>query len=369
MRILLTSHRFWPSVGGTEEVVGQLAAAFARRGHEVTVATSDEPDTSPEERRDGYTIRRFTLQRRGKFRFPPRAYREFVLAPGWDVVHLHGQRVWSTDWLYRHLSRASAPVVFTAHGFYQRHVERTPLVDALYYRGVLPRALRHCAAVTALTSGEARELLAMGVPEDKVHLIPDGLDPSAFAKLPTGFRERVGLARDAPLLLYVGGFYRNKRVDRLVRVAAETRATLAVIGRDAHPRHGRAECEALAKRLGADVRFLGTLPRDEVLAAYREADVFVLASDFEGFGLVLLEAMAAGLPFVATPSGAAPDLAAHGAGAVASPDALAREVRRLLDRPERRRAMAEAGRVTVPQYAWGPIAERYLALYGEVTGT
>lgn len=366
MRVLLTSHRFWPSVGGTEEVVAQLAAAYARRGHQVTVATSDEPGAPAEEHREGYGIRRFTLSRRGRFRFPPRAYRDYVLGDRWDVVHLHGQRVWSTDYLYRHLQRATAPVVFTAHGFYQWHMERVPLLNQYYYRRVLPRALRRCAGVTALTSVERSELASWGVTEDRIHVIPDGLDPSEFERLPHGFRKAHGIADDAPLILYVGGFYRNKRVDRLVRAAAEARATLVVIGREGHTRHGQRECAALAEKLGADARFLGPQPREQVLAAYREADVFALASDFEGFGLVLLEAMAAGLPFVSTPAGAAVDLAAHGGGLVAGPEDLGRAAHRILHDKARRRAMSEKGRAAVHEYSWGRIAERYLALYEEV---
>jgi glycosyltransferase involved in cell wall biosynthesis len=366
VRILLTSHRFWPSVGGTEEVVEQLARHHAQAGHDVTVFTSDEPGTPEREEREGYLIRRFPLQRRGKFRFPPKSYREAVLAPGWDVVHLHGQRVWSTDYLYRHLRRSAAPIVFTAHGFYQWHVERAPLADDLYYRVVMPRALRHVAAAVALTRGEAEELRTFGVAPGKVRVIPDGFVPDAFSKLPHGFRARHGIAPAAPLLLYVGGFYRNKRVDRAIEVAADTGATLAIVGRDAHREHGLAECKALAERTGADARFLGVLPRDDLRSAYAEADLLLLPSDFEGFGLVLLEAMAAGLPFVATPVGAAPDLAALGAGVVAGPGALSLKARELLADPPLRKAMGEKGKAAVGAYTWPPIAERYQRLYEEV---
>jgi len=365
VRILLTCHRFWPSVGGTEEVVEQLARHYVALGHDVTVFSSDEPGAPEREERDGYLIRRFPLQRRGKFRFPPKSYREAVLAPGWDVVHLHGQRVWSTDYLYRHLKRSPAPVVFTAHGFFQRS-QGTPLLSDLYYRVVMPRALRHVAAVTALTGPERDELVSFGVDPRKLHVIPNGFVEAEFAALPRGFRARHGIAPGAPLLLYVGGFYRNKRCDRLVELAADTGTTLALVGKEAHPEHGLAECKALAARTGADARFLGVLPRQDVLAGYAEADLFVLASDFEGFGLVLLEAMAAGLPFLSTPCGAAPDLAALGAGAVAAPGALALRAKELLDDPERRKAMGRKGRAAAASYAWPPIAKRYLDLYEAV---
>lgn len=366
MRVLLTAHRFWPSVGGTEEVVERLAEAYAGRGHDVTVFTSDEPGRPQEETRNGYRVRRFTMERRGKFRFPPRSYRDAVLSDAWDVVHLHGQRVWSTDWLYRHLGRARAPLIFTAHGFYQWHVERTPLVDDLYYRVVLPRALRHCAAVTALTTPERDELRGWGVPEAKLRVIPDGFVAAEFDALPRGFRARHGIAPDEPLLLYVGGFYANKRVDRLVRLAADAGARLAVVGKEHHKEHGLEECRALAARLGAKVDFLGKLPREDVLAAYAESDLFILGSDFEGFGLVLLESMAAGLPFLATRAGAAPDLAVHGAGLSVPSETMGDAARALLADPPRRRIMGDAGRKACRDYEWGPIAERYLALYEEV---
>ena len=368
MNILLTAHRFWPHLGGTEEAVARLAAACARRGHHVTVATSDEPESPADEMHDGYRIRRFALQRRGRFRFPPREYREFVSQPDWDVVHLHGQRVWSTDYLYRRFRHIPAPIVFTAYGFYQWHMERLPILNDVYYRVVLPRALRHAAAATVTTTREGDELAAWGVDETKIRHIPVGIDPAEFEDLPRGFRKRHGIAPDAPLMLYVGGFYPNKRVDHLVRAAATAKATLALVGKDGYGRHGRAECEALARELDADVRFFGPLPREDVLSAYAESDVFVMASSFEGYGIVLLEALAAGLPFVSTPAGAAPDLAERGGGVIAEPAALGRAVRQLIADPARRRRLADQGRATAQAHAWGRIAERYIALYEEVAG-
>lgn len=367
MDILLTAHRFHPHVGGTELAVERLARAFVRRGHAATVATMAEPGAPEEEDLGGIRVRRFAMRAVGKFRFPPRAYREFVMGGPWDVVHVHGQRVWSSDYLYRHFARVPAPLVFTAHGFYQWHMERTPLLDAAYYKGVLPRALARCACVTALTENERAELVSFGVAPARIALVPDGFDPDEFADLPKGFRERHGFAPDEPLLLYVGGFYGNKRVDRLVEVAAKTGARLVVIGKDQDPKRGRPYCEALAARLGARVAFLGTLPRDDVLAAFRECDVLLLGSDFEGYGLVLLEAMASGLPFVSTPAGAAPDLARHGCGRIgADADALAAHVRALLADPAERRRMGDAGRAAVGAYEWARVADQYLAIFEEV---
>lgn len=365
MKLLLTTHRYWPALGGTERAAEGLAKALVARGHDVTVATSDEPGSSETEERAGVHIHRFPLERRGKFRIPPTAYRRFVLDEGWDGVNLIGQRIWSTDFLYPFMRRFRAKPLFTAHGLYQRHMERTPVIDALYYRVVLPRALRHAVAV-ADTELEAQELRELGAPD--VRLVPLGIDAAELAQLPLGFRTRHGLPLEEPILLYVGGFYPNKRVDRLVRVAADTGALLVVVGKDQDPERGLAHCEALAKETGARVRFLGPIPREDVLSALRECTLFVLASDFEGFGLVLLEAMAAGLPFVSTPAGVAPDLARHGAGRVVPPAQLAAEVRALLADTAERAAMATRGRAAVGHYAWDAVARRYEAIFEEVAG-
>lgn len=364
MNILLTVPRFWPLGGGKETVVAELAKRFVHRGHDVTVATSHTPGTSLEERRDGYVVRRFPLRRVGRFGFAPRAYRRFVSDAGWDVVHLHGQRVWSTDGLIAHMDQVHAPVVWTPHGLYQMHMERSAVLNEVYYRAILPRALREATA-TALTESEEHELTFIGF--DDVRIISNGFDPAQFDALPDGFRQRHGIAQDEAFLLYVGGFYPNKRVDRLVELAAATNTRLVVIGRDDDPERGLIHCRKLAESLGASVDFLGHLPREEVLAAYRAATLFVLASDFEGFGLVLLEAMAARLPFVSTPVGAAPDLARHGGGVIAASSlGLGKHVRALLEDPERRMRMGVAGREALSRYTWDSIADEYLALYEEV---
>lgn len=367
MKLLLTSHRFWPNVGGTETAVEQLARHFVMRGHDVTVATSAEPGSPEHETRDGYRIRRFEMRRIGKFRLPPASYRRFVLDEDWDLVHMVGQRVWSSDWLYFHLRRARSVIVFTAYGFAQwRRADRKPLVDGAYYKLVLPRALRHVTVVTAATQEEREDLLSFGVPADKIVLMGTGFEPQEFEALPTGFRKSYGFAPDEPLLLYAGGFYANKRVDRLVEAAAGTGATLVVLGKDADG--SQAECERLAAKRGTKLRVLGRVPRGDFLSAYREADLFLLGSDFEGFGIVLLEAMAAGLPFISTPAGAAPDLAATGAGEIAKDaDAMREEIRALLANPARRASMGRIGKEAAKARTWSAVADDYLRLFEDVT--
>lgn len=366
MRLLLTSHRFWPHVGGTETAVEQLATQFAKRGHDVTVATSEEPGAPMRETKNGFAVRRFALQKRAGFRVPPAEYRRMVLEETWDVVHLHGQRIWSTDFLYPYLRQRRSPLVFTAYGFAQWHrLDRKPVIDHAYYHVVLPRALKHVARVTASTRAERDDLIGFGVPAEKIALASVGYDPVDFTALPTGFRARHGLAPDERVLLYAGGFYANKRVDRLVEAAAGLDATLVVLGTDADG--SQAAVEAQAKERGTRLRALGRVPREDLLSAYRESDLFVMASDFEGFGIVLLEALAAGLPFVSTPAGAAPDLAATGGGTlVADANEMRATIGALLADDTKRREMGRKGAEGAKAWTWERVANDYLRIFEEV---
>ncbi|HUR69005.1 MAG TPA: glycosyltransferase family 4 protein [Candidatus Thermoplasmatota archaeon] len=364
MDILMTVHRFWPSIGGTEAFVEGLARTLAKRGHDVTIATSSEPGAPAEQTRDGYAIHRFELVRKGKFRVPHKDYRDLLRAPGWDVLVAHGQRVWSTDYAYDILRRTPTPVVLMYHGFYQHHMNRFRPPEWLYYRALVPWASKKRHLV-AETEGEREELARWGVPRERIEVISSSLDASEFRAPHPGFRAKYGFAADEAVLLYVGGFYANKRVEDAVRIAAATRTPLVVIGRDPDPaQRTLAACRALAAREGADARFLGKIPWEDVLSAYQECTLFLLPARFEGYGLVLLEAMASGLPFVATRAGAAPELAAMGCGvSVPTWQDMAREAAALLQDPARRASMGAIGRERALGFTWEHVAAAHERLY------
>lgn len=364
MNVLMTVHRYWPSVGGTEAFVEGLAESLAARGHDVTVATSSEPGMPTVQERNDVTIRRFDLVRKGKFRVPHKDYRDLIRSGEHDVWVAHGQRVWSTDYAYDLMRKSEKAVVAMYHGFYQYHMNGFRPPEWAYYHGVLPWATRKAHMVVAETEGEKGELVRFGVNAERICVISSALDAAEFQQPLPGFRAKYGLD-GKPLLLYVGGFYANKRVEDAVRVAARTGARLVVIGRDPDPTQANVgACVRLAKDLGADVRFLGKVPWEDVKSAYQEAELLLLPSKFEGYGLVLLEAMASGLPFVASRAGAAPELAALGAGvSVRTVDEMAESVTELLQDAEALATMAKCGRDAVQGFTWKHVAVAHEATY------
>jgi len=143
---------------------------------------------------------------------------------------------------------------------------------------------------------------------------------------------------------------------------------LSVIGEDWG---GVASLRSLARVLGVEgqVMLRGPLPRNEVLRAYGSSDALVLPSLFEPFGIVLLEAMAAGLPVVASRVGGIVDVVEDGKTGLLvpprNPQALADAIGRLVSDPPLRRRMGDAGRAKVPAYSWERLIPRILEVYQE----
>ncbi len=370
VRVVLAVLRYLPALGGSTRVVQLLAEGVAARGHEVTVVTQEEPGCPAEEQIGGVSVVRLRMRHVGGFRVP-RNYLGRLRGLDADVFHLHGNRIWCADYYFPFARSFDWPQVITPHGFYHYWMRRGT-IRWLYYDHYFPGRLRAFDRYIALTEGEARQVVGWKFPPERLRTIPNGIDLGEFA-LPSGdpvaTRSSWGLTA-RHLAVYVGGLYDNKRVDRLVRAIARLRGDwgLVVVGVDVPgSAYDRAHCEALARDLGVPVRFLGPTSREDVLDALGAADAYVQGSAFEGFGIGLLEAMAAGLPFVAYDAGAARELAATGAGFVVGSDE--EMAARLTEVVDHRETFTRAARDAIPAYSAERMVDRHLDLYRSVLRT
>ncbi|MDX1611908.1 MAG: glycosyltransferase family 4 protein, partial [Candidatus Thermoplasmatota archaeon] len=198
---------------------------------------------------------------------------------------------------------------------------------------------------------------------ERFHVVPNGVDAAYWEAGEAGdVRARHGLPEDAPLALFVGGFWPHKEVDTLIEATALTQEIHLVL---AGPDRGRAEeIRALARSLGVEARvhMVGAVDRDELRALYHACDVHASASNNEGFGLTFLEAMACGKPVVARPVGVIPDLVDQdGVVEVAKdPQGFAASMTRLAATPA-------PGNVALARtYDWERILDQVEALYERV---
>lgn len=369
MRVLLASHRYAPVAGGTELVVRLLAEGLVRRGHEVTVVTQEEPGLPAQEARQGVQVLRLAIRTVGGIRLPTRYLRTLREIPA-DLFHVFGNRIWCADFYFPWARLFSWPQLVTGLGFYQWEVAPR-FRDRVYFRRYFPWALRAFDRYACSTEHERDLLRSWGVPDRKLELVPAAIGLAEFEHPPEGtaaFRESWALQRPHAAV-YVGGYFENKRVDRLIDSIARVRESwaLVVIGQD---RPGSAmdaaSCRRRAEDAGVEFRSLGTIPRLEVLRAIYAADAIVLGSSYEGFGLLPVEAMAASRPFVAFSAGAVPELAATGGGfSVRNEEEFAECLRKLEDSHERE-VRGELGRKAAPGYSSEVMVDRYERCYHEM---
>ena len=203
-----------------------------------------------------------------------------------------------------------------------------------------------------------------GVPEDKLAPVPEPID---LVEWDRRFAAARRLPRSGRVVLCVARMYPRKRVTDLLEAAVLLRrgipeARVRIVGKGP-------EWELVARThgelgLGETVALLGDVSREQLADEYVNADLFCLPSVQEGFGIVFLEAMAAGLPVVACRAAAIPEVVEDGVTGVLvpprDPRALAEAMRDLLGSPERRRVMGEAGRHAVTRFTPERVAARLL---------
>ena len=366
MHVVLASHRYHPVPGGTERMAQLLAENLVAQGHRATVITQREPGVPASESLNGVEVIRLPVRTIAGVRVPS-GYREALRRSGGDLFHLHGNRIWCADFYFPFARSFAWPQLLTGHGFYQYAVHPKPW-DRWYFERYLPRALRAFDAYACLTDHEQRQLEGWGVPTTKLTQISEGVDLREFesSALSSGeMRRRWGLR--APLVaVYAGGFFENKRVDRLIEAVARVRETwgLVLLGRDlpGSP-FNAAFCQRRAHELGVEVVVRGPVAREELVASFLSADAVVSASAYEGFGVTIAEAMAAGRPFVAWRTGAIGQMADSGAGfAVESLDGFVSALQKL-GNADLRSQLGDRGRTASVRWSTDTMLADYLRLY------
>jgi len=353
------------AVGGAERVVSLLARHLRRSGHDVAVVSLYDPSGSWIEaglRSDGVPVHFLGKHPGLDLRMIPRIARVVArFRP--DVLHTH-------LYVLKYVLPAAAGrcrVVHTVHNLAEREVERlSRILQAIAFRaGVVPVAIGDAVA-------ESMHRLYRLPPR---HRIPNGIPVSDYAP-PPGAREEVraslSIPRDAPVFVAVGRLEPQKNSKSLIEAFASDRlrqlgAHLLLAG-DGELRR-ELESQASARGVGDRVHFLGIradIPR--VLAA---ADVFVLASRYEGNPLTVMEAMAAGKPVLATAVGCVPELVPDCAGLLVAPgDGAALEaamVELAGDAGCAREKGAAAAVIARSRFDASVMGSAYEKLYAEVT--
>ena len=384
MRILNVTQSYAPffEYGGPPEKVRALSEGLVRLGHEVTVLTADWglgrrltglPEEPPAEnspfgkKREVNGVRAIYLPNWLHYRAVswnpalPRYFRARLA--NFDVVHIFGLY----DLLGARTAAAAAkrriPYVVEPIGMFVPMV-RNVFLKRAYHEFLGQTMLQRASAIVATAEQEKKELVAGGVPAEKIVLRRNGVALPARLPSPGTFRKAMQIPSDARLILFLGRLSEKKSPDLLLesfaRVAsARGDAHLAFVGPDESGMLHLLKLRTQQLGLASRVHFSPALAGDAKWAAYRDADIFVLPSQNENFGNTAAEAVAAGTPVVVTDRcGVAPLLAGAGLVVPHEAAALASALTELLDDGELYFRLKQGCTIALEQLDWeSPIRE------------
>lgn len=371
LRLAIVSHGYAPLIGGAERQTAALAPRLRGLGLDVRVITRQHPGLPAHETLEGVPVWRVPVP--GP---KPAASLAFTLGAVWQLARwrpqvIHAQELFSATSAALLARRAwGARVVATPHSL-GTNGDLYRLRRKWQGERRLESVRREVDCFVAISPPLEAELRAAGVPAERCRLIPNGVDAAAYQPLAgaarAARRAELKLPAGAVVVLFCGRLVDLKRVNRLLEAwpavrAAQPAAELLILG--AGP-----EEAALRQMAGPGVHFLGAVTDPAYYLAV--ADIFTLPSAVEGLPVALLEAMAAGLPAVATPVGGVPALVRPGeTGQLVPVDdaaALGQALVAMANNPEQRARLGRQAHAVIERdYSLDTAAGQLAALYTEL---
>jgi glycosyltransferase involved in cell wall biosynthesis len=375
LRILFAAPAWSPAraFGGPVVAAGELVRRLVAHGHVVDVITTTIVDLhsrpalrSSENVVDGATVRYLSTPLRYRWMgIPPKLPFALARLPRPDVVHVFGFRDPVTTGTAGWCRLRRIPYVFEPLGMFEPRLRKVVLkraLDATLYRGVA----RGAATVVVASERERDAVVAYGIPPEKVRVRGNGFPDPAERATADGLRTRLGIPADSPLLLYVGRIAAGKGIEHLLEAARLIPdAHVVISGPD--DRHGVSGLLREAQAAQPTAGRIHTLPVTEEPPRdlYPQADVFVLASEGESFGMVAAEAAAAGTPVVVSDRCGIAGFFADGEALVVPYDraAVVDAVRRVLSDEELRERLARGGVEAARRTSWDRVTDVQEEIY------
>jgi glycosyltransferase involved in cell wall biosynthesis len=373
MRVALVGDEFYPDIGGAPHYAFELSRQLVKLAVETVVITHAHPGQPEEEEIEGVKIRRLkglVLKNPHRAASPLifRHCHRYILDGKFDVVH--GLDVYSsmalivTAFAHRH----EIPCILTCHTVMDSGIL------LFWQRPLLGWSLKRADRIIVVSRAAAHFCDLLGLPEERMTVVPNGVDLACFngetdASL---MRKELGIGDD-PLVMTASRLVKRKNPELLVSAFAKVlktvpEAKLVIAGSGREKESVLRKVESL--NITNSVFMMGELPRERVAHLMRAANVFVLSSKMESFGLSLLEASAAGLPVVCSNAGGVPEVFQDGFNALLYPpgddDAMASAMISLIrDRDLAKKVSANAFQ-TARGFTWSTAAQRTLRVYEEV---
>lgn len=383
MNILIVTTSFPRWIGDSRApFILEAAQALRRKGHLVRVLAMHAPKSKTYENWDGIEIFRprylcekwEILQSQGgglpeiwkSNPFSRLAIIPFILvhtisiirlSKDSDIIHANWTLSAFSAWVSKFIHKK--PIVVTVQGSDIFVAARMPLI-----RIITKFALNGCDDIVALSRAISEEILSLGIPSKKIHIIPNGVDTNKFLA-GEDFRE--------PIILFVGSLIERKDPFSLLfafKGIVDQTGLLRLVFIGDGPLRKSLEETTVKNGLTSNVDFLGSQPQEQVRQWMKKAKVFVLPSVEEGLGVVLLEALASGTPCIASNVGGIPDIINEDVGILVSPhnpQAIQSAINELINDDECWKKLSKNARKKAEiLYDWDNVVEKIIALYSHI---
>lgn len=365
----------YPTYGGSGAIATELGIELARRGHEIHFISYAQPFRLPHFMERIYfhevEMSRYPLFEHNNYSLSLAAMmHEVTLSRGLDLLHVHYAIPHATSaWIAKEMLGPDHPlrIITTLHG-----TDITLVGQERSFGEITRFSILKSDGITAVSDYLKRETVdAFAVPAERIEVIPNFVDPALYDRTRLPCHKQTFLRDGEKMVVHVSNFRPVKRVRDVVKVfarlAKEVPARLVLIGDG--PDRPEAADEAAMQGVTDRVLFLGK--QDSVAELLACADLMILPSANESFGLVALEAMASGVPVLATDAGGLPEVVEHGVTGFMAPVGAVEEMAdsglSVLRDPKRWRAMSEAARqFAVERYGVDVIIPEYERYYERI---
>ena len=384
MKICFVNALFYPFKGGTENHMAELGEALVKKGVEVHVVTGRLNGTLAKETMNGIKVHRvpakvFKIQ---GFYPPPlvlcpdflQHLRKIDARENFDLFHLHGR--WFPDFtlVRKHCNETKKPLVLTVHNARPIGISPTyTLFGSAYEAAIGINVLKSADRLIAVSKWTAADVMKYNLPKKKFTVIYNGINANKFTTAPNpAVKKKLGMAASDPLLVWVGRVIEQKGLKYLIAampavLAKFSEAKLLLVGTGTEVKKLKQQAAKLG--INNSVVFYGAENnRKKLNELLRSADAFVFPSVWEPFGIAIIEAMASGLPVIATKTGGIPEIIQHGKTGLLvrqrNSKELAKTITALLANPNLRRKIAKNGRRVVERkFNFSKIASETIAVY------
>lgn len=381
MKIAFFTNCYKPLINGVVTSIISLKEAYERKGHEVYIFAPRVEDYIDEEKN---IFRYRSINLTSKVKYPiaiPLSFRvkKVITEFNPDIVHVHHPFVLSSQAIM-YGEKFGIPKILTLHTQYEQYAYYIAPIPQKITQETIKMIISHLSykidCITAPSESMKGLIRSYGI-KNRIEIIPNAIELDSFQEKNeqkcSEIKKRYNLKEEDKIILYVGRIAREKSIDKIIKALAVikkkgfSKMKLLIVGQG--PAMDELSQLVKALRVEEDVIFTGVVSNEEISHYYKIAYLFTIASTSESFGIVIIEALASGIPVLAVRAPGAVDILTDGVDGLLTEDNVekfANSLEKLIIEPGLREKLSEGALRTSQRYSIDVISDRMLDLYREI---